>query len=103
MDEGVVPSSWNFLTNHAHVLVCLSRNPNATLRQIGDQVGITERATHRIIEELVAEGAIRKSRHGRGNHYELNLDFPLRHPLEKPGSVGLLLHAVAGAGGTPAK
>ena len=87
-------SNWNFLTNHAHVMVCLSRNRDATLREIGDQVGITERATHRIIDELVSEGAIKKSRLGRGNRYELNLDFPLRHPLEEHGSIGQLLRAV---------
>jgi len=88
-------STWSFLTNHAHVLVCLSRNQDATLREIGDQVGITERATHRIVRELVGEGAIKKSRHGRGNHYEVNLDFPLRHPLEEHCSLGQLLRAIS--------
>lgn len=87
--------NWSFLTNHAHVMVCLSKSQDATLREIGDQVGITERATHRIIAELVREGAIKKSRHGRGSHYEVNLDFPLRHPLEKHRSVGQLLRAVS--------
>jgi len=94
-------SSWSFLTNHAHVLVCLFRSPDATLREIGDKVGITERATHRIIDDLVGVGAVKKTRQGRGNHYELNMDFPLRHPLEKHGSVGQLLRAVESAGGSP--
>ena len=95
-------SNWNFLTNHAHVMVCLSRSPGATLREIGDQVGITERATHRIIDDLVGAGVVEKSRQGRGNYYELNLDFPLRHPLERHGSVGQLLQAFESAGSDPA-
>ena len=91
-------SKWNFLTNHAHVMVCLSKSQDATLREIANQVGITERTTHRIIDELVDEGVIKKSRHGRGNRYELNLDFPLRHPLEESISIGMLLRAVVSAG-----
>lgn len=94
-------SSWTFLTNHAHVMVCLSRSPGATLREIGDEVGITERATHRIIEDLIGVGAVEKSRRGRCNHYELNMDCPLRHPLEQHGSVRKLLRAVESAGGSP--
>jgi len=85
---------WNFLTNHAHVLVCLAHRENMTLREIGDMVGITERAVYRIVDELVCAGALKKTRHGRGNLYELNLNFSLRHPLEKHSSVGQLLQAV---------
>ena len=36
--------NWTFLSNHAHVLICLSRDPHQTLRQVSLQVGITERA-----------------------------------------------------------
>lgn len=89
-----MPSEWSFLTNHAHVMVCLANNQDLTLREIGDLVGITERAAHRIIDELVGQGAIKKTRHGRSNRYELNLDFPLRHPLEQHRSIGQLLRAV---------
>ena len=87
-------SDWSFLTNHAHVMVCLAKSQDLTLREIGDLVGITERATHRIIDELVTEGAIKKTRHGRGNHYELNLDFRFRHPLEAHCTVGQLLRVL---------
>ena len=87
-------SHWSFLTNHAHVMVCLSTGRDLTLREIAAKVGITERATHRIVDELVREGAIKKTKHGRCNHYELQPDFPLRHPLEEGCSVGQLLRAV---------
>lgn len=59
------------LTNHAYVLFCLSRYPDATLREVGEYVGVTERAVHRIVSDLVAAGALRRSRRGRRNHYEL--------------------------------
>lgn len=87
-------SHWSFLTNHAHVMVCLSTCRDLTLREIAAKVGITERATHRIVDELVREGAVKKTKRGRCNHYELRPDFPLRHPLEEGCSVGQLLRAL---------
>jgi predicted transcriptional regulator len=88
-------SHWTFLTNHAHVLLCLAGNPDATLREVAEQVGITERATHRIVSELEAEGALTRSRSGRRNHYEIADDFPMRHGLERHCTVGQLLRMLA--------
>ena len=52
------PSSWSFLTNHAQVLLCIAHDPGVRLREIGEAVGITERAAHRIVVELAAAGYI---------------------------------------------
>jgi DNA-binding IclR family transcriptional regulator len=88
-------SAWTFLTNHAHVLLSLAANPDATLREVAEQVGITERAAHRIVGELESEGALTRTRDGRRNHYEIRRDFALRHPLEQHCSVGQLVEMVA--------
>ena len=88
---------WTFMTNHAHVLICLATDADVTLRQVGEQVGITERATYRIVNELVEEGVVKKTRRGRRNFYEIKPDFPLRHPLELHCSVGRLLQMVTGS------
>lgn len=88
-------TAWTFLTNHAHVLLSLAVNPNATLREVADMVGITERAAHRIVGELESEGALTRTRDGRRNHYEIKQDFPLRHPLEQHCSVGHLVKMVS--------
>ena len=82
---------WSFLSNHAHVLVCLARDPDARLRDVAEQVGITERAVHRIVTELEEGGVITRSRSGRRNHYEIDPTAPLRHPLEISRTVGALL------------
>lgn len=84
------------MTNHAHVLICLAKDAEVTLREAAEQVGITERATYRIVNELVEEGVVKKTRKGRRNHYEIQLDLPLRHPLEQHCSVGRLLRMVTG-------
>ena len=73
---------WSFLTNHTHTIICLLREPDIRVRELAIEVGITERAILRIIGELERDGVLTKTREGRRNHYEVNLDAPLRHPLE---------------------
>ena len=79
--ETPVPS-WTFLTNHAHVLIAISRDPEARQRDIAYAVGITVGAVQRILGELEQEGYIRSERIGRRNRYHVIEDGPLRHPLE---------------------
>ncbi len=89
-------ASWTFLTNHAHVLLCLSSEPEVLMRDIADRVGITERAVQRIIAELVEAGHIVRVRHGRRNQYRVRGDLPLRHPIERHVRVSALIEFVAG-------
>jgi len=83
--------TWTFLSNHAHVLLCIARDRDTRVRDIAADVGITERATQRILNELVDANVLRRERVGRRNHYEIEADVPLRHPLESHKSVGDLL------------
>ena len=73
---------WTFLTNHAHAVITLLREPDILVRELAVEVGITERAILRILSELELGGIISKTREGRRNHYTVNLNVPLRHPLE---------------------
>jgi hypothetical protein len=82
---------WSFLTNHAQVLLCIAHDPGIRLREIGDAVGITERAAHRIVVELAAAGYISRTRNGRRNHYTIQSDLPLPDPLARGQNVGDLL------------
>jgi len=87
---------WTFLSNHAHVLVSLARDPDARLRDVAQQVGITERAAQRIVGQLEEAGVLTKVRDGRRNHYRINENQPLRHPLHAHMNVGALLKLVIG-------
>lgn len=82
---------WTFLTNHAHVLVCIAEDDDIRGRDIAERVGITERAAQAIIADLVAEGYVERTKVGRRNRYAVNPDAPLRHPLEQDHSIGELL------------
>ena len=90
-----VMAHWTFLTNHAHVLLCVSENPNVRLRDVATQVGITERATQRIVTELEEAGYLERERDGRRNNYRLNTAMPLRHPLDSDHRIGELLATFA--------
>jgi DNA-binding Lrp family transcriptional regulator len=82
---------WTFLTNHSHVLLCIAQDPDVLTRRIAERVGITERATQRIIAELEQAGYLSHEKVGRRNHYHVHPDLPLRHPLEEHLEIGALL------------
>ncbi|MBF6138360.1 MarR family protein [Rhodococcus triatomae] len=84
-------ADWTFLTNHAHVLLCIAQDPGMRLRDVADAVGITERAAQRIVAELEQAGYLDRVRDGRRNRYRLNQELPLRHPLERDHAVGEIL------------
>jgi DNA-binding Lrp family transcriptional regulator len=87
-------SDWTFFSNNAHVLVCLTQDPQPTTREIAFQVGISERAVQRIVFRLVTAGVARIKKVGRRNRYELDLQQCLRHPLESHKTVGEFLRLI---------
>lgn len=89
-------SRWTFLTNHAHVLLCLARDATARMRDIAAVVGITERAVQRIIAELEEAGYIEHVRKGRRNAYRLHAQLPLRHPIEQHRRISDLFRLIRG-------
>ncbi len=89
--ESPARARWTFLTNHAHVLIALTREPSARVRDIAELVGITERAVLQILSDLEGGGVIERAREGRRNIYRVNPDVQLRHPLESDHRVAELL------------
>jgi len=87
--------AWTFLTNHAHVLIAISRDPELRQRDIAHVVGITPGAVVRILHDLEENGYVTSERIGRRNRYQINSDVTLRHPLEANHSVGDLIGSLA--------
>ena len=84
-------ADWTFLSTHGLVLLCIAQDPGVRLRDIGDSVGITERAAHRIVTELVGAGYVVRERQGRRNRYEINDDLALPDPVVGDRKLGDLL------------
>ncbi len=82
---------WKFLTNHAHVLICIARDPGVRLREISERVGITERAAHRIVDELADGNYVKRERNGRRNSYTVQTAIPLPDRVGRVAVVGDLL------------
>ena len=84
-------AEWTFLTNHAHALLCIARDPGIRLRDVAERVGVTERAAQRIVSDLVDTGYLVREREGRRNTYRIRADRPMRHPVERGHHVGEIL------------
>ena len=82
---------WSFLTNHAQALVCIAHDPTIRLREIGEQLGITERAAYRIVAQLTAAGYLTRERTGRRNRYSIDVDRPLPDAVVREQNIGELL------------
>lgn len=91
------PAKWSFLTNYAKVLMCIAEDPDLRLREIGAAIGITERAAHRIVGDLVEAGYLTRRRVGRRNQYTVRTDLPVPHARNRP--VGDLLAVLVGQQG----
>ena len=87
-------SEWTFLTNHAQVLTRLARHPRITALEIASEVGITERATRKIIADLDAAGYIQKKREGRRVRYRINTQQPLHEETPQEVAIGDFLESL---------
>jgi DNA-binding IclR family transcriptional regulator len=87
-------TTWTFLTNHAQVLLCLAETPDIRLRDVAARVGITERATQRILADLVDAGYVKTERLGRRNRYTVDRQHAMRHSAQLGYEIGALLEAL---------
>jgi DNA-binding Lrp family transcriptional regulator len=85
---------WKFLTNHAQVLCLLAKRPRITAREISSTIGITEKATRNIINDLENDGYISKKREGRRIRYRVDPDLPLRGEPLQDKAIGDLLETL---------
>ena len=86
--------AWTFITSHGFMLLAVSRNSDATVRELAEQVGVTERQAHRVLSDLAAEDYIVRERVGRRNRYRINDDAPMRLQSLSHHSIGELLTAL---------
>ena len=94
MSSAEQPKPWTFLTNHAQVLLCLAESPDIRLRDVAERVGITERATQRILAELIETGYVTTERIGRRNRYTVDRQHTMRHTAQRGYEIGALLDSL---------
>ena len=94
MSQITAQPEFSFLTNHGKTLLLIAGDPRVRMRDIASRLGITERATQRIVADLAAAGYVDRSREGRRNIYEVRTDMPLGLPLQRDVDIGTLLAIV---------
>ena len=83
--------NWTFLSNHGHILVHLHNHPDSRVRDIAENVGITERSALSILADLEEAKYISVERIGRRNHYRIMPNKNFRHPSEAQRPISALL------------
>jgi DNA-binding IclR family transcriptional regulator len=73
------------------VLLEVARAPDATVREVAERVGLTERQTHRVLSDLVEARYVKRTREGRRNRYQVNRSLPMRHRSVRAFRIGELL------------
>ena len=82
---------FTFFTNYAHILLLIAKTSDVRMRELAQEVGITERAVQRIVEDLAASGYLSVTKEGRRNRYTVQTELPLRHSLTEHRNVGDLI------------
>ena len=88
--------TWAFVTSHGAMLIEVARTPDATVRELADRAGLTERQAHRVLGDLVDGGYVERERIGRRNRYRVNAGAPMRHPSLSSHRIGELLEVLTG-------
>jgi DNA-binding Lrp family transcriptional regulator len=82
---------WSLVTNHGHVLAYLAADPDARLRDVAENVGITERTAAQIVNDLEQADYLTKTRVGRRNRYQIDGERKVRTPQLPMMTIGQLL------------
>ena len=80
MNRSASRPSCALVTSHGLVLVYVALHPEATIREISREIGLTERRVMEILRDLRDVGQITIERHGRRNVYELTKNASFMHP-----------------------
>jgi len=87
-----VTNHWYLVSSHGAVLFFVAVHPGCTIRQIAEEMSLTQRTVWGLIGDLRRADMLSVRREGRRHHYTVNLDAPFRHPILQ----GITLRAVLG-------
>lgn len=88
----LVHNHWYLVSSHGAVLFYVAVNPGCTIKQIAEDMSLTQRTVWGLIGDLRRADMLRVRREGRRHHYTVNPDAPFRHPVIK----GISLRTVLG-------
>jgi DNA-binding MarR family transcriptional regulator len=98
-DSGTAPE-FAFLTSHGKALLLIAHDRRIRIRDLANRLGMTERATQRIVADLANTGYIDREREGRRTLYTVKTHLPLGLPIQRDIDIGALLAILSGPNGS---
>jgi len=76
-----VVNHWYLVSSHGSVLFYIAVNPGCTIRQIAEDMSLTQRTVWGLIGDLRRADMLHVRREGRRHHYTVDLDAEFKHPI----------------------
>lgn len=76
------------------MLLLIARDTDLRMRELAREIGITERAVQRIVDDLTVTGYLVVTKEGRRNHYRVEMGMPLRRRLDSHRTISDLMHLI---------
>src|SRR2546426_11077978 len=89
-----VQNHWYLVSSHGAVLFYVALNPGCTIREIAEEMSLTQRTVWGLIGDLRRAEMLQVRRDGRPHHYTIKLDAQFRHPVNDRLSLRTLLRVV---------
>ena len=75
-----IPNHWYLVSSHGAVLFYIAVHPDCTIREIADDMSLTQRTVWGLIGDLRRAEMLDVRREGRRHHYTVNLEASFKHP-----------------------
>lgn len=80
MPLGSGTNTWSLMETHGIVLFHIAAHPDLTMRQMSEELDLTERRISQVIKDLANADLLHVTRTGRHNTYTINSEASFRHP-----------------------
>jgi len=97
-ENSTVHNHWYLVSSHGAVLFYIAVHPECTIRQIADDMALTQRTVWGLIGDLRRAEMLNVRRDGRRHHYTVNLEAPFRHPILTDLTLRTVLGGLVGRG-----
>src|SRR3954454_10274013 len=84
---GKARNGWQLFTSHGLVLISILNKPGQTVREIGLELNLTDRAVALAIADLVKDGYLERRKVGRRTFYQVNENHALKYPVSPYGFI----------------
>jgi|SRR5213593_372422 len=83
MSSNGLDHHWYLVSSHGSILFYIALHPGCSIREIADDLALTERTIWGLVGDLRRAGMLEVKRAGHRHHYTVNLDAEFHHPVHE--------------------